>query len=121
MWRTSFERGVGITDWHPLEDQRAYLLREVLPNHDVRVATDGDAIVGFVASNDDSIAQLYVDVRRLRCGIGTRLLDWAKDRSRGTLTLYTFARNTAARAFYEHHGFIAVAHGFEPMWQLEDV
>ena len=33
----------------------------------------------------------------------------------------TFARNQMARAFYERHGFVAVAHGFEPMWQLDDV
>lgn len=121
MWRTSFETGVGIKDPHPLQEQRAYLLREVLPNHDVRVAMQGHDIVGFVASNECWIAQLYVDVRHLRRGIGTRLLSWAKERSRGSLMLYTFARNTGARAFYEHHGFVAIAEGFEPMWQLADV
>ena len=121
MWRASFETGVGIKDPHPLEEQRAYLLREVLPNHDVRVAMLGQEIVGFVAANDSWIAQLYVDVRHLRRGIGTLLLSWAKQRSCGSLMLYTFARNTGARAFYERQGFVAIAEGFEPMWQLADV
>ena len=39
MWRASFERAVGITDPHPLEEQRAYFLREVVPNYYIRVAT----------------------------------------------------------------------------------
>ena len=43
---------------------------------------------------------------------------WVNERSTGSLTLYTFARNRIACEFYERHGFVAVAHGFEPMWQL---
>lgn len=46
---------------------------------------------------------------------------WAKSGSHGHLCLYTFARNARARAFYEKHGFRAVAHGFEPTWHLDDV
>jgi RimJ/RimL family protein N-acetyltransferase len=49
------------------------------------------------------------------------LLDWAKHHSQGSLWLYTFARNAGARAFYERNGFVAIAHGFEPGWKLEDV
>ena len=32
-----------------------------------------------------------------------------------------FARNAGACAFYERNAFVAVAHGFEPTWQLADV
>jgi hypothetical protein len=49
------------------------------------------------------------------------LLSWAKSQSAGSLWLYTFARNEAARSFYERSGFVAIEHGFEPQWQLEDV
>lgn len=56
-----------------------------------------------------------------REGIGSAMLEWAKGRSAGSLWLYTFARNAGARAFYERHGFVAVARGFEPMWRLEDI
>jgi ribosomal protein S18 acetylase RimI-like enzyme len=56
-----------------------------------------------------------------RNGLGTRMLDWAKAQSNGSLWLYTFAQNTRACAFYERSGFVAVERGFEEQWQLEDV
>ena len=121
MWRASFEDGVGIVDPHPIAEQKRYLLEQVLPNHDLRVALAGDELVGFVAANAMSVAQLYVRVGWQRRGIGRALLAWAKRQSSGSLWLYTFARNHRACAFYERHGFVAIARGFEPMWQLDDV
>lgn len=47
MWRESFEHGVGIVDPHPIDEQRAYLIERVLPEHDVTVALQGDRIVGL--------------------------------------------------------------------------
>ena len=121
MWRASFEAGVGITDPHPIAEQRQYFLDRVLPENTVRIAVGDDQLVGFVAASRESIAQLYVRVGLQRCGIGSHLLAWAKAQSSGELWLYTFARNSGARAFYEKSGFVAVAKSFEPMWQLEDV
>jgi len=121
MWRASFERGVGIVDPHTLAEQRAYFLAQVLPKCDVRLALRGDALVGFVAASHESIAQLYVRVGCQRQGIGTRMLDWAKAHSTGSLWLYAFAQNRVACAFYERHGFAVAARGFEPTWQLDDV
>jgi GNAT superfamily N-acetyltransferase len=121
MWRASFEAGVGIADPHPLSEQREALLTKVLPHHEVRLALLADELVGFVAASPDSVSQLYVRVGFLRRGIGTQLLDWAKARSAGSLWLYTFARNLNARAFYERSGFVAIEHGFEPTWQLDDI
>jgi GNAT superfamily N-acetyltransferase len=121
MWRESFEGGVGVVDTHPLGEQQQYFLREVLPRNEVRLALLDAKLVGFVAASADSVAQLYVRVGFQRRGIGSMLLDWAKRRSSGTLSLFTFAQNQGACAFYVHHGFVAVAHGFEPMWQLADV
>jgi ribosomal protein S18 acetylase RimI-like enzyme len=65
--------------------------------------------------------QLYVRVGCQRQGIGTRMLDWAKSRSTGSLWLYTFAQNLVACAFYERNGFRVAARGFEPNWGLDDV
>lgn len=121
MWRESFEHGVGIVDPHPIEDQRRHLLQRVLPEHRVTVACERDRVVGFVAANATSVSQLYVRVGCHRRGIGSALLDIAKQASAGSLWLYTFARNQRARRFYEERGFVAVAFGFEPMWQLDDV
>ena len=121
MWRASFERGVGIIDPHPLSEQRAYLLNEVLPHNSVRVALAGMRVIGFIAASEDRIAQLYVHVDYQGRGVDTLLLDWAKAQSGGRLSLFTFARNGRACAFYERNGFLAVARAFEPAWQLEDV
>lgn len=121
MWRASFESALGIRDPHSLDQQRAYLLTEVLPKYDVRVATFDGEIVGFIAATPESIAQLYIRRDFQRRGVGTQLLSWAKRQSSGGLWLYTFARNAGARAFYERHGFTATAFGFEPNWQLDDV
>jgi GNAT superfamily N-acetyltransferase len=121
MWRASFEEAVGIIDPHPLEEQGAYLRREVLPRNSVRVALLQGRIVGFAAASVTSVAQLHVRKGYQRRGIGTLLLDWAKSQSDGSLWLYTFARNARACAFYERSAFKIVARGFEPTWQLEDV
>jgi ribosomal protein S18 acetylase RimI-like enzyme len=121
MWRESFEAGVGIADPHSLAEQAGYFRVEVMAKHRIQVALAEGKLLGFCAANDDSVAQLYVRVGHHRQGIGKMLLDWAKARSGGTLWLYTFERNTIARAFYESQGFQARVFGFEPFWQLADV
>ncbi|MFT3664971.1 GNAT family N-acetyltransferase [Piscinibacter sp.] len=121
MWREGFEFGVGIQDPNPIERQRQYFIDEVLPRNTVRLAVADGRLMGFVAASPESVSQLFVRVGLLRRGLGGRMMDWAKAQSAGSLWLYTFVRNTGARAFYEKQGFVAVAHGFEPTWQLEDV
>ncbi len=121
MWRESFEAALGIHDPHSLAEQQAYLLEHVAPANTIRVAVRGGEVVGFIAASPRAIAQLYVRRGYQRQGLGTRLLRWAQERSDGHLQLYTFARNAAARSFYERHGFRATAHGFEPQWRLDDV
>jgi ribosomal protein S18 acetylase RimI-like enzyme len=121
MWRESFEHGVGIKDPHPMEAQANYFNYEVLPKNKVRLAFDQNRLVAFLASNSESIAQLHVRVQYFRQGIGTRLLDMAKEDSAGSLWLFTFAQNIIARRFYERHGFVDVQHGYEPTLKLDDV
>lgn len=121
MWRESFEFGVGVAHLYPFESQLEYFTMTVVPNHTIRIALRDDELVGFVAATKNSISQLYVHKANLGCGIGSRLLAWAKAQSAGSLWLFTFARNARARAFYEKHDFKVVALGFEPTWKLEDV
>lgn len=121
MWRASFEHGVGIKDENPIEDQRRFLLHEVVPRNTVRVVKDQGLVVGFMASTPASIAQLYVRVEYIGQGIGTRLLTLAKAESRGSLWLYTFARNLNARRFYEHHGFTEAGRESANMYKLEAI
>ena len=121
MWRQSFEYGVGIIDPHSVEDQIEFYWQEVAPNYRSQIAKVDEKIIGFLASNLESVSQLHVRVGHHRSGIGKQLLDLAKTQSCGNLWLYTFARNTNACAFYESQGFTVLHRGFEPFWQLEDV
>ena len=121
LWREAFEFGVGVTDPHSLTEQRDYFISEVLPANRVTLALLPSRLVGFIAASPESVAQLHVQVGLHRQGIGSGLLDLAKARSGGSLWLFAFARNLRACRFYEKHGFVVVARGFEPTWQLEDV
>ena len=121
MWRASFERGVGVVDPHPIEEQTRHLTNEVVPENEVRVALADGRIVGFVAATRESVSQLYVHIDYQGRGLGTHLLEWAKERSDGALWLYTFESNAGARRFYEKHGFVVTQRGFEEMWQLRDL
>ena len=121
LWRESFEFGVGVVDPHPISDQRDYFVNTVVAHNAVRMAVLDDQLVGFIAATKESIAHLYVRVGHHHRGIGTQLLAWAQAQSIGKLWLYAFARNATARAFYEKHGFVIVARGFEPTWQLDDI
>lgn len=80
----------------------------VLPNQLVWVAEDDTHIVAIAALAGTTLEQLYVQPGYQGKGIGSALLQNAIQASGGSLDLWTFQRNAVARAFYEHHGFIAI-------------
>ncbi len=121
MWRASFESAVGVPEPHTHDQQRDYFLGTVLPNNRVLVAQARGQIVGFVAASTERVDQLYVHRAHQGIGIGSQLLQWAKNQSRGHLVLFTFERNHQARRFYEARGFKITGRGFEPHWQLPDL
>ena len=123
MWRASKEAAIGRPDKHPFEDHVAYLTSVLVVEYTVHlvldVATDG--IVAVLASGDTEISQLYVHNDFQRRGIGSRLLEMAKENSSGTLGLYTFEVNTAAQRFYEQHGFREIGRGYPNEEDLPDI
>ncbi|TQV92477.1 hypothetical protein V2A60_007163 [Cordyceps javanica] len=72
------------------------------------VAEIENKIIGFLRIVGQDLDQLYLMPGYYRKGIGTMLLNKAKDISPDGLTLFTFQVNERARAFYESHGFRAV-------------
>jgi len=72
------------------------------------VARDEGQIVGYMLIAGESLDHLYVRPDRQRRGVGLSLLSKAKALSPRRLELWTFQRNTGARAFYEAQGFHAV-------------
>ncbi len=117
MWRRSregvqpeLETRLGYSSKDDLRFFTTILMKEC----EVWIAVRGDRPSGLLAINGDSIEQLYVDSGEQQRGIGTLLLDFAKDRSPSRLQLHTHKTNTSARAFYEKRGFRAVGFGVSP-------
>ena len=83
----------------------------------VVVAREGGRFLGFAImkyqEEEAHLLLLAVQAPQRRRGVGSALLDWleATVRAAGmtTIRLETRAGNGAALAFYEHHGFQAIA------------
>ena len=93
---------------------RDWIANMLIPSGNVTVAVNDDRIVGMAAhAIVDGVAwleQLYVCPEFKRQGIGTSLLESVKAQTDGKLQLYTFRMNRDAAAFYEQHGFVAIAY-----------
>lgn len=99
---------------HTLQEATAYFRDRVLADCEVWVAERGGSLAGVLALEAPWIRHLAVFPGHQRGGIGAALLGKARECSPRALRLYTFQRNEPARAFYERHGFIAVAFGVSP-------
>lgn len=95
-----------LPDLHTPEEEEQYWRMHLLPNCTILGAAIGTRLVGVIAYGDDSIEQLYVLPDFQGMGIGSLLLDSAKEEM-DEIRLWTFQRNIGARAFYERHGFTA--------------
>jgi ribosomal protein S18 acetylase RimI-like enzyme len=104
---------------HTLEDARVFFRATILPACAVWVAERAGALVGLVAVEAPWIRQLSVFPEHQRRGVGTALLDKARECSPAELRLFTFQRNDKARMFYQKHGFRIVALGVSPAPELE--
>jgi GNAT superfamily N-acetyltransferase len=92
---------------HSADEVETWFCETVLPNREVWVAEDEGAVIAVLVLDGEWVDQLYVDPGRTSQGIGTRLLDIAKQRRPTDLRLWTFQSNSRARRFYERHGFVA--------------
>lgn len=97
-----------LPDLHTPEEDLAFFRDRVLPETAVHVATDG-AVIGFIAARPGWIDHLYVAPERHGQGVGGALVAAAVPDFGPDVRLWTFQRNTAARAFYERRGFRCVA------------
>jgi GNAT superfamily N-acetyltransferase len=91
------------------DDVRSWVRSILIPASEVFVAERDGEIVAFMALSGDFVTQLYVRPVCWRGGIGSKLLGLAKAKEAAGLRLYCFQQNQRARAFYEGHGFEAVA------------
>ncbi|MEO1680572.1 MAG: GNAT family N-acetyltransferase [Pseudomonadota bacterium] len=97
---------IDATPWmprvHPADDVVRHYREDVFAKRVVWVA--GDPVLGFLALDTETglVTALYVGAPGQ--GIGTALLDRAKE-SRSELELWTFVANEGARRFYAREGF----------------
>jgi GNAT superfamily N-acetyltransferase len=93
---------------HTEANVRAWFANVLLPDGQSWVAVDDDRIVAVLTLDGDDLDQLYVEPSVAGQGIGSTLVDLAKDLRPGGLALWTFQTNTRAQAFYTRHGFTEV-------------
>jgi GNAT superfamily N-acetyltransferase len=88
------------------EDRRFF--GGVIDESEVLVARGDSGPVAFLALKGDLVEHLYVTPAAQRTGIGSALLEAARERRPGGLRLWVFQRNHGARAFYGRHGFAEI-------------
>lgn len=123
MWRDSKANALGVEDTHTVE-QHLYFLNEILTQENtvyLALLEKSESVVGMMATDGRFLNQLYIHNDYQRVGIGSKLLELAKELSAGKLQLYTFEINQGARAFYERHGFIAIGRGSDNEENLPDI
>jgi ribosomal protein S18 acetylase RimI-like enzyme len=121
MWRESKEQAIEQKEIHSFENHLTFLKHILLEQCQIDLALIDDKVVGMIAYNEKEISQLYIHVDYQGLGIGQTLLDRAKEKSSGSLTLYTFEVNKNAQKFYEKNGFEIVGRGYENEENLPDI
>lgn len=91
---------------HDERSTREWFEHVVVPRQRVTVAVRHSRVVGFAASTEGWLEQLYVAPSDQGCGVGRALLDDVTAAHPGGLQLWVFARNERARRFYETAGFV---------------
>jgi ribosomal protein S18 acetylase RimI-like enzyme len=94
---------------HSIPDEcwkgQAYRARLILPYWPVFVFESGGEIEGFISIADKQITDLFVSPSSQRRGIGTTLLQRAKE-LQPALELEVYSHNAAAVSFYSKAGFV---------------
>jgi ribosomal protein S18 acetylase RimI-like enzyme len=93
-----------LPELHSDEETGSWMEAEVMGKQEVFVAELDGGIVGFAALEEGKLEHLYVDPGHQGAGIGSALLDLAKEARPDGFRFWVFQRNEAARRFYEKHG-----------------
>ena len=78
------------------------------------IAVNGETVLGVMALTGAEIDQLHVAPEFQGQGVGSALLEKARELSPEWLGLFTHQRNGKAMRFYEAKGFSAIRFGTSP-------
>lgn len=87
-------------------------VKAMIPQAEVYVSDD-NGVNGFIGIAGDYIAGIFVDSSARTGGIGSQLLDRAKE-NRQKLSLSVYKKNVTAVSFYRKRGFQIDAEGVDP-------
>ncbi len=87
-------------------------VKEVLPNAEINVYLIKEEIVGFIGLDNNYIEGIFVDTNNQSNGIGTSLLNNAKE-SRNSLTLKVYKKNINAINFYKKNHFVIISENID--------
>lgn len=107
LWHdSSLSIGLAASDHPTWQDYRRRLAGEEARAWRIRLAHEGDDLIGFVAMQPAAawLRQLFVAPAMKGQGVGTLLLDEAKREMKAGFWLRTDAGNARARRFYERRG-----------------
>jgi GNAT superfamily N-acetyltransferase len=107
LYARSFATLTFLPVLHTVEEHRRWFAT-VLERDELWVYEDDGGVAGFMMLGADVLEYLFLEPRVFRRGIGTALLELAKERRPAGFTLWTFQQNEGARAFYERHGLEAI-------------
>jgi len=98
---------------HSDDEVRRWIGEVLIPANGVTVAVNSDQPIGLMALSRRAacgwIEQLYLHPTAVGRGIGSQLVQRAKQELGTPIRLYTFQANLAARRFYERQGFRPIA------------
>jgi GNAT superfamily N-acetyltransferase len=97
--------------WLPVlhtPDEDLEFFRSQLSGHCSWVSLAGGQVAGFAVAGEGWLHHLYVEPDLRGRGLGSALLDEAKDAFPTGLRLWVFERNALARVFYGARGFLEV-------------
>lgn len=96
---------------YTVETDTAFFREHIAPRCEIWLAESDAGIVGFLALDGRYLDRLYVHPGAQRSGVGTALLEKAKELSPQGIELHTHQQNVSACVFYEEQGFRAVRFG----------
>ena len=105
---------VSVQQAYTIDDDRTHFRDVISQESQVLLAEKDGKILGLMAIHDDLIDQLFIKVDEQRKGIGSQLVEKAKELSPDGLRAYTFQKNIAARSFFGRQGFKVVRSGVSP-------
>jgi len=95
------------------ESHKEELRNKYLPNTETWVAEENGDLVGFISLLDNYIGGLFVAPGKQKAGIGTKLIEQAKQ-VRGQLNVGVYRKNIDAQKFYAKNGFAYVSEEIQP-------